>query len=373
MKRLLPASLLLACLLAASFVVAQTGSARPPIQTPVGFYGVGPQTLVTERDAAYMASGGIETIRVPVSWGTIQPTAKGGYVWSGLDETVSVAARHGLRVLPFLYGTPRWLSRKSTTLPIDSAKARTAWTAFLSAAVERYGPGGDFWTESAPGVVQYKPAIPKPLPIRNWQIWNEANFFYFAYPVSPQRYARLLRISTPAIKRIDPGAKVILTGLFGRPTTGGARGMPAAQFLEGLYRVPGIKSLFDGIALHPYAVDSETLEEIVEELHEVTVANHDRVPLYITEIGWGSQNDFSQVAFEQGVRGQVNELRAAYGYLLENRNRLDLKGVFWFSWKDVPGSCNFCDSVGFFHAGAGFHPKPAWRAFVQLTGGRVRP
>ena len=112
----------------------------------------------------------------------------------------------------------------------DSAKARKAWTAFLSAAVERYGPGGDFWTENAPGVVQYKPAIPKPVPIRDWQIWNEANFFYFAYPVSPQRYARLLRISSPAIKRIDPGAKVILTGLFGRPTAGGARGMPAAQF-----------------------------------------------------------------------------------------------------------------------------------------------
>jgi len=28
--------------------------------------------------------------------------------------------------------------------------------------------------------------------------------------------------------------------------------MPAATFLERLYAVPGLKSRFDGIALHPY-------------------------------------------------------------------------------------------------------------------------
>ena len=90
-------------------------------------------------------------------------------------------------------------------------------------------------------------------------------------------------------------------------------------------------------------------------------------------MGWGSQNDFKQVAFEQGIHGQVKQLRAAYGYLLENRARLDLKQVYWFSWKDLPESCSFCDSVGLFRDGTKFHPKPAWLAFVGLTGGRARP
>jgi hypothetical protein len=212
------------------------------------------------------------------------------------------------------------------------------------------------------------------MPIKTWQVWNEANFFYFAYPVSPFEYAKLLKLSTPVIKKAEPGAKVILTGLFGRPTAGAKRGMPAAQFLEGIYKVPGIKSYFDGVALHPYAVDSEELEEIVEELHEVTVKAHDHVPLYITEMGWGSQNDFHIDAFEHGVRGQVEELKAAYKYLLENRTRLDLKQVYWFSWKDLPESCAFCDSVGFFKGNSTrFIAKPAWRAFVQITGGKPRP
>jgi hypothetical protein len=373
MKRRIPAALLLACLAAALFASVQSGSAKPPLSAPKGFFGVGPQTLLTDEDAAYMTAGGIEGIRWPLTWGAIQPTAKGGYNWESFDPIVAVAARHGLQVLPFVYSTPAWLAGKYTTLPVNSGRARKAWTAFLQAAVKRYGPGGEFWTQHAPGVVEYEPAIPSPLPIRSWQIWNEANFFYFAYPVSPQRYTKLVRISAPAIKAVDPGAKVILSGLFGEPTADGAKGMPAAKFLEILYRSPGIKSSFDGIALHPYAVDSETLEELVEGLHDVTVANHDRVPLYVTEMGWGSQNDFNQVAFEQGIRGQVKQLKAAYGYLLENRNRLDLKQVYWFSWKDLKGTCSFCDSVGLFRGGARFHPKPAWHAFVGLSGGRARP
>lgn len=373
MKRPLAAVLLAACLVAALFLGTQQGAAKPTVPAPRGFFGIDPQGPLTDEDARYMKAGGIEAVRWPLPWNGVQPTARGGYNWGGFDQVVTVAARHGLQVLPFVYGTPSWLAGKYTTMPLDSVRAEKAWTAFLEAAVKRYGPGGEFWDQHAPGVVQYEPAISTPLPIRSWQVWNEANFFYFAYPASPHRYVRLLKLSTPAIKRVDPTAKVILSGLFGEPTAKGAKGMPAAKFLETVYRTPGIKSYFDGIALHPYAVDAESLEEMVEALHEVTVENHDRVPLYVTEMGWGSQNDFNQVAFEQGIQGQVKELKAAYGFLLENRRRLDLKQVYWFSWKDAKGACSFCDSVGLFHEGLRFHAKPAWRAFVSLTGGRPRP
>ncbi|HWW67129.1 MAG TPA: beta-galactosidase [Solirubrobacterales bacterium] len=368
-RRLSIAALLLVCLAAA--LPAVSSGATPRV--PRGFFGITPQTTLTRADAAYMRAGGIESVRVSMSWAAIQPTAKGGYDWSGVDQAVAVAARAGLQVLPTLGTTPRWLAPKQATLPVENARQRTAWTAFLQAAVKRYGPGGEFWDEHSHEGVNYEPAIPNPTPIRTWQIWNEPNFFYFAYPVSPARYAKLVTLSSQAIKGVSPSAKVILAGLFGKPAAKGARGMPAATFLGRLYRTPGIKNSFDGVDLHPYAVDTETLEELVEALHEVTVENHDQVPLYITEMGWGSQSDFNQVAFEQGPQGQVKELRGAYAYLLENQRRLNLQQVYWFSWKDIPNSCNFCDSVGFFHEGPRFKPKPAWRAFVALTGGRARP
>ncbi len=366
---------LTAILLVAAVVVAVPAAATSgaPNHVPKGFFGVAPQSILTPEDASYMKAGGIESVRWPMVWSGIQPTAKGGYEWSSFDQTMTVAARAGLQVLPSIGSTPPWLARKSTTLPVSNAKQRAAWTAFLQAAVKRYGPGGEFWREHRHEGVNYEPAIVKPMPIRAWQIWNEPNFFYFAYPVSPSNYAKLVQISSTAIKSTNPSAKVILAGFFGEPTAKGRRGMPAAKFLERLYRVPGLENRFDGVSLHPYAVDAETLEEIVEGFHEVTVENHDHVGLYITEMGWGSQNDFAQVAFEQGAGGQVRQLRGAYDYLLENQRRLDLKQVYWFSWKDITGACTFCDSVGFFREGANFKAKPAWHAFVGLTGGSVRP
>jgi hypothetical protein len=357
---------------------------------PKGFFGIVPQTPVTEADAKYMKAGGIEAVRSPLIWPAVQPTKKGPYNWAAFDPIVEEAARQGLSVLPFVIATPKWVAKKETTLPIYNATQRKAYVKFLRAAVERYGPGGQFWIEHSPKRIHeeqvketngpiyeiagahLKP-IPKPMPIKTWQVWNEANFFYFAYPVSPHDYARLLKLSSPVIKKAEPGAKVMLTGLFGQPTAGAKRGMPAAQFLAELYKVPNIASYFDGIALHPYAIDSEMLEELVEEMHQVTVENHDRVPLYITEMGWGSQNDFHIDAFEHGVQGQVEELRKAYSFLLQNRTALDLKQVYWFSWKDLPESCAFCDSVGLFKSGNRFKAKPSWRAFVAITHGKTHP
>ena len=345
---------------------------------PSTFFGIAPQTALTDRDVSYMKAGGIGAVRWPINWAEVQPTAKGGYDWSSVDPAITAASRKGLKFLPFLYGTPRWIASKPTTLPIDSGRARKAWLAFIDAAVKRYGPGGEFWEEHAPAqaTVNYVPAVPTPQPVRTWQVWNEANFFYFAYPVSPSRYAKLLKLTCTEIKADDPLAKVVLSGLFGAPDQQGKLGMAASKFLAALYRVPGIKNYFDGVALHPYAFHVEDLEELIEEMREVVVENHDNATgLYLTEMGWGSQNDPNKVAFEQGIQGQARELRKAYAFLIANRHRLNIKGTYWYSWKDNPeyAACSFCDSVGLFKAGKSFRPKPAWRAFVALSGGRARP
>ncbi len=376
MKRLI-SSLLLAALAIALFAGVQSGAAKPPPKAPKAFFGIGPQEGITPKDLEYMRAGGIGSVRIPISWSSIQPTRKGGYEWGGFDQIVETITRSRLQMLPFFYSTPRWLARDWRTLPVNNGQQRRAWAAFLKAAVKRYGPRGDFWRERSPGAVQYQTeAIRNPQPIRNWQIWNEANFFYFVDKVSPGRYARLAMASGGAIKSVDPRANVILSGLFGEPTVPKNRpdrGMDATTFLRAVYRKPGVKSRFDSIALHPYAADAKVLEEMIEGVHEVTRENRDRPGFYLTEMGWGSQNNFREVAFERGIRGQVREMRIAYRYMLENRGRLNLKGAYWFSWKDLPGSCNFCDSVGLFRAGTKYKPKPAWHAFVRIAGGRARP
>jgi hypothetical protein len=368
--RILAAAALAGLLALLVFTACGTAKPKPPL--PRGFFGVAPQTPLTDEDVRYMRAGGIESMRMPIAWSAVQPTRRGGYDWSSIDPTVEVAARGGLEILPFLAGTPGWLG-KLTTLPVHNARQRAAWTAFVKAAVQRYGPGGQFWREHRTEGVNYEPAITTAKPMRTWQIWNEANFFYFAFPVSVKDYAKLLTISQRAVKSVQPRAKILLSGLFARPNARGKKGMAASTFLEELYRRPGIKSKFDAVALHPYAIDTRELEEMVEEFHEVSKENHDRPSFYVTEMGWGSEDNFEHDAFEQGVRGQVRQLKNSYGYLIANQRRLNLKQVVWFSWKDAELLCDFCDSVGLFRQGPRFKPKPSWHAFVKITGGRARP
>jgi hypothetical protein len=330
---------------------------------PRDFFGIGPQTPLTAADVSRMRAGGIGSVRVPVVWSSVQPSPQSTFRWGALDEAVELTARAHLEVLPFLYGTPHWLGR-ATALPADGGRPRRSWSIFLQAAAERYGPQGEFWIEHGPASADFVPKTP----IRTWQIWNEPNFFYFARPASPGRYGRLLRLSSWALRQVDPGAKTISGGLFGNPRPRPPLAMKATEFLRRLYRVKGVKAALDGIALHPYVPDVDGLQREVEDLRRIAVGNGDRrAGFYLTEMGWGSAAPNRQASFEVGLRGQARELRDAYRYLIPNRHRLNLKQVYWFSWKDLRGDCNFCDSAGLFREGLKFRPKPAWHAFVRVA------
>jgi hypothetical protein len=363
--------LLTAALATALVALPATDDARGRTpNAPRGFFGIAPQTPLGDDDLEHMRAGRIGALRLHFSWGAVQPTPRSGYDWSGYDAIVAAAARRGIRILPFVYGTPRWAAPRETILPINNARQRRGWAGFLESAVERYGPRGEFWREHWRGSADPVPKVP----LRDWQLWNEANFFYFAKPASPFRYARLLKLSNRAIKRADPAAKTVLSGLFAEPSAKPPNAMHAVDFLERLYRVPGIKASFDGVALHPYAESALDLRRMTEELREVMLDNRDAgARLYLTEIGWGSDNNPNLVSFEQGVGFQLREMRRAYAYMIRNRHRLNLQSAYWFTWKDIAGSCNFCDSTGFFRDSERLRPKPAWRAFVRISRGRVRP
>ena len=112
--------------------------------------------------------------------------------------------------------------------------ASAGWFNFLRLAVQRYGPNGTFWAAN--------PTIP-PRPIRVWQIWNEPNFKYFVTHPNPGQYGKLVKISSGAIRSIDPGAKIVLGGLFARPREAVWKVKPpqaffAADFLYSLAVAP---------------------------------------------------------------------------------------------------------------------------------------
>jgi Glycosyl hydrolase catalytic core len=347
-------------------------SASSAIAVPSNFWGVVPQGLPTAEQFQRLKAGGVDSIRVPVSWALVQGSREAAPDWTSVDPQVAGATAAGIAVLPFVYAAPSWAVpvdnrwKSPRNLPVRTALQRSSWQAFLTQVVLRYGPQGSFWSEN--------PALPK-RPLRTWQVWNEENFKYFAARPDPGEYGQLVKLSSVAIKAADPGARIVLGGMFSRPSEATHNFKPpqayfAADFLAQMYeQTPGIKSKFQGVALHPYTSNFKRLKPYVEEFREVLKANHDAgKPLWITELGWSSEKPTRNDAFAKGVQGQVTQLKGALALLRSHQVKWRLQGVYWFSVEDaVPGVCNFCGGSGLFDLALA--PKPSWSAFVKFTGG----
>jgi hypothetical protein len=348
---------------------------------PASFWGVVPQEPPTQAQLERLKRGGVDSVRIGIDWATIQPESGVPPDWSGVDAAVGQAAAAGLEVLPFITGAPKWAVRSvvvnaashsfaPANLPVRTAAQREGWQALLGEAVRRYGPSGAFWSQN--------PAIPQ-RPVRTWQIWNEENFKYFVAHPNPAEYGKLVTLSSTAIRAADPGARVILGGMFARPKEAEYRRKPpsayfATDFLDLMYkRTPGVKARFQGVALHPYTYDYHQLTPDIEAVRTVLKRHRDAGKgLWITELGWSSgrpraSNGFN--GFEKGPSGQAAQLKGAFRLFVGKQARWRLRQIFWFSVGDAPGACNFCDGSGLF--GPGFVAKPSWKAYVRFAGGRA--
>ncbi|HEX3174056.1 MAG TPA: hypothetical protein VHQ43_07545 [Solirubrobacterales bacterium] len=323
---------------------------------PRGFLGISPQTPPSESDYALMAGAGVESVRLPLLWAQVEQTNPlvRAPDWSGFDLGVEIAAGQGMSVFPFVTASPAWISPRLGLEPMGRLQLR-AWADFLAAAVRRYGPGGSFWRE--------RPELPY-RPIRAWEVWNEENIVTFGR-ARPRVFAQLLRVSGRTIHGIDPRARVILGGLFGRPLQVPPN-VASGDFLSRLYRARRVKPYFDGVALHPYVADARAMIPQIRNLRRVMREHHDTAtPLYVTELGWGS--DSFQTRWERGPQGQARELDLALSLLSSHRLSWRIGGVWWFSWADAPDGCQFCDSAGLLTEAR--EAKPAWYSFNAWTGG----
>lgn len=360
----------------AAFAIAALGAlsgAASAFAVPSTFWGVVPQATPSPEHLQRLKTGGVDSIRIPISWESVQPVQGGAFNWSGTDSFIAAAVTARIEPFPFLSTAPRWavpVDRRfgsASFLPVRSGKQRAGWKQFVSQAVRRYGPRGTFWSEN--------PGLPRK-PIGAWQIWNEPNFKYFVGHPNPAEYGELVKLSSGAIKAVDPNAQIVLGGLFARPIEATFNKKPpqayfASDFLDQMYKsTPGIKSKFQGYALHPYTGSWKNLTSRIEEVRRVLKAHGDAGKgLWITELGWSSEPPQPNNSFAKGVAGQARELTGAFRLFSANQRKWRLQRIYWFSIDDFAGICNFCGGSGLF--ASGFKPKPAWRAYVKFAGGRA--
>jgi hypothetical protein len=341
-----------------AFVLLVLAPAAAQAYLPPGFIGVSPQSPASGSDFKLMREAGVTSVRLPLYWSGVQSENPLGTDpdWDGFDREVELAAEEGIRVMPFVWGSPQWAAPRTIDLPVRSSWQRWGWTKFLREAVRRYGPYGDFWVEH--------PQL-EFLPIRKWEIWNEENIVTFADDPDPGGFATLVRISGRILHGEDPGSKVIVGGLFGRPLQIPPN-VASGDFLSRLYRARNVKPYFDGVALHPYVADARAMGAQLANLHRIMrVHNDGATPLYVTELGWGSQS--GPTRWERGLWGQANQLSKAFSMLSEQRLHWRIGGVWWFTWTDEGGGCGFCRSAGLLTEKR--EAKPAWYRFNAWTGG----
>ena len=274
--------------------------------------------------------------------------------WSFTDRAVAGAALAGVDVIPTLVGVPV----RMTAAP--AGEPDTFWPpadpssfgALAAAAVKRYGPDGSFWTEY--------PQLP-PRPIRAWQIWNEPNIAAYWRPApNPVAYAGLLAAAAIAVRAVDPQAEIVAAGL---PSS--VLGMQADWFLSWVYTATGAAS-FDSIAVHPYAPDAAGVLRNAERLRAVADRNGDTdAGLWVTELGWATGGLASELTV--GERMQATLVSQSVGLLRGAAERLRLRGIVYFKWRDTAPPAGAPD-IWPYHAGllrADGSAKPALAALEQ--------
>jgi len=354
-----------ALLAAVAVALAIALAPAPAFAVKRAFFGtVGAETPAVEEFAA-MGDAQVGTYRFPLDWSQIQPTEGTPPDWSAIDPQVENAALNGVEILPVAYGSPEFAASERREPPLGSPEAKQGWRDFLTAAVERYGRGGEFWTTfelDHPGV--------QPRPMTALQVWNEQNSptFYAPKP-SPKKYAKLLKISNQALA--DADLTIVLGGMFGTPNRD--KGVYSWKFLKRLYKVKRAKKLFDAVALHPYAPNLKGIKAQIELARKQMKKAKDRkTPVWITELGWGSAgpNDHPLVKSEQGQRKM---LRKSFNLALDRKGKWKIRRVLWFAWRDpdteedvVGGVCHWCGSAGLFDTD--LEPKPAHGQYRKFTG-----
>ena len=311
-------------------------------------------------DLAGMRASGVEVLRLNLSWLRVEQAPPrdgrcGTYDWSEYDRIVRNASASGVRLLPVIVGSPSYVASAGTHAPYTRKPTEIeAYKCFVRAAVDRYGRNGDL-----SGVH----------PITDWQVWNEPNLVQFGTQErgrDPREYARLVEVTSRAIRSEDRRATIVLAGMPRQPGSHDAR-----RFLRGVYAEPGIERKFDVVALHAFAPDHRGVARGIERMRQALRRLGDRKRyLWITEVGWatgGKSNPF----LIKGRQGQATQLARTFQTLRRHRRDWNIGTVAWFRWRDTATPAEnreTFDYTGLYAKGG--EPKPSCRRFAGLTGGR---
>ena len=355
------AAVVAVALMGALLTVPGVGAANPP-PTYVGSVGINTHDVWLSEAATYaefqqLAAGGVTQVRDQFPWTHLE-TSRGRFDWSRSDNLMSAASRAGVDVLGILAYTAPWANATGNTRQPPSDPQDFA--NFATAVLDRYGPGGTFWSSR-------RDLSPRPL--RAVELWNEAWGWWNWYPeVNPAQYATLARTAASAIQARHPDVTIVMDAdVLQVRRDGQIRGW----IDEVLRAEPRLIDLIDVFGAHPYPDprnqspldrngDARWDFRQVELIRQTTLALGADKPIWITEIGWSTApgvsdavSESTQATFVADALRQAFEwpyVQRVYVYSYDRDNGVSGDREGWFGLRHQDGT-----------------PKPAFAAMTQFA------
>jgi hypothetical protein len=307
------------------------------------------------------------------------------------DRIFRSAAQHGVTILPDIVGVGNHGNLMPSFKPGTSG--RSDWERKLTAIVERYGPGGVFWTEH-PGLPELAPEY--------WEIWNEPNYGAngdLNEHVDAKRYGELLEISHRVLGVVKPGAKILFGGLL---SVGKKKGEVDHETVGEFIKEARHYKDYAALSLHPYVFRglgskpnptehkdvvhvTESVEQNIRKARfalerlRKDVGESEKRKIWITELGWpvrqkgtGAEEDGSHFLVSQEVQREL--LNQTFDMIKERSAAVpeswNIQNVWYYNLHDwVQGApnpknwashCGLVEDVG---RGENGNKRKAWTAF----------
>lgn len=344
----------MALIVAVAALTLTASASTAPGAAARGFFGVDGINSTT-ADFAAMVDADVGAYRAVFPYGLFKRRPTEQWDWSYADHIVEQTAENRIELIPILYGSPPWISEDLNATPLDG-EARTGWNDLLIAFAGRYGPEGRFWRDNPD--LRYQP-------LATYQIWNEPNSITWWGPrPDPGEYATLLQRSAQAIHYVDPEARILTAGIVARPTNDHA--IDGAPFLRRLFSFRRAAEGADALGYHPFAPTVKLVRrQLVEAREALAQTLVPDLPIWITEIGWGSTGQRKHPLIKS-EEGQEQALQGTFRMILANRRQLGIERTLWYLWRERPDDlCQWCRSSGLVLRNS--EPKPLLDAFRRFA------
>ena len=282
-----------------------------------------------EHDLKTISSMGVKWLRTEFDWRKIEPR-KGELELEWFDGLVRMCSSMGIHLLPVVAYTPRWMAPRFN-LPPDPER----FAELVGTLVKRYHHH-----------------------VKHWEVWNEANSYYF-WIGDAKQYAALLTSASAAAKRADPDSKILMCGLADPA-------LPSDDFLFEALSHMDERSL-DILNLHAYpgVWNDRRVEHwpaLLQSLKRRSEAAGFDKPIWITETGISSRKGDSLADSEQ-----ESYLTRAFASLLGSGV---VERVFWYRFKDETAEEDYSHDgrFGLVAQGTAFgNMRLAYRGYSRLS------